>query len=233
VTVHNGIDMGTFRRDPRWRDATREAWGIPRDALVFGAVGRLDPVKGYDLAIEAFEKVTRRLGSRDVRLVLVGEGPARAELDRLVRDKGLGDRVLFPGFTDRPQEVYPALDVFVMPSLNEGLPLALVEAMASECCPIATNVGGVPEVIVDSTLGWIVPSGDRSRFADAMCEATRLDPQEMTRMGQRARTYVASRFDGRVTLAAIADLIERGPAGERRKAPQPAPRIRRLRQIDG
>jgi glycosyltransferase involved in cell wall biosynthesis len=209
VTVQNGIEIAKFHPDPRRRQEVRNKWGVPKDALVLGAVGRLAPVKGYEVAIESFARLMYSPTRRDIRLVLVGDGPSRGDLERLAREKGLTDRILFPGFTDRPQDIYPALDVFLMPSLNEGLPLALIEAMACQCCPIAMGVGGVPEVIVDASLGWLVEPGEQEHFFEAMKAVVQMNGDELAKMGRHAHEYVVRRFDAQVQLAAIADLIER------------------------
>jgi glycosyltransferase involved in cell wall biosynthesis len=209
VTIHNGIDPERFQPSGEHRSATRRAWGIPEDALVFGAVGRLDNLhKGYEVAVELFAELTRMLPSRDLRLVLVGEGPDGPSLKALAARLGVAHLVCFPGFTSRSWEVYPALDIFVMPSRMEGLPHALAEAMACGCCPIAMGVGGVPEVIPNPGLGWLVAPEDREGFFTAMTTAARCGPEERRQMGRRAREYVASKFNEKFQLGTLADLIE-------------------------
>lgn len=209
VVIHNGIDPERFRpnRDFRW--ASRSAWGIPDDALVFGAVGRLDNGhKGYDVAIELFAELTRMLPSQDLRLVLAGEGPDGPALKTLAVRLGVDHLVCFPGFTSRPWELYPAFDFYVMPSHNEGLPHALAEAMACGCCPIAWGVGGVPEVIPVPNLGWLVAPEDRQGFFTAMTDAVRCSSEQRLQMGSRAREHIVARFNERVQLSALGDLIE-------------------------
>jgi glycosyltransferase involved in cell wall biosynthesis len=88
------------------------------------------------------------------------------------------------------------------------LPLALVEAMACRCCPIAGSVGGVPEVVVNDTLGWVVQPGDDGAFLAAMQAAAALDPAERAAMGARAREHVAQHFNAARQFAALADVIE-------------------------
>ena len=221
VTIHNGVEVARFQADASVRERTRRNWGIPPDALVFGTVGRLHSRKGVALTVELFHQLTRSHPDRDVRLVLAGDGPARGELEQQVREKGLSARVLFTGYTDRAQDVYPALDVFLMTSLNEGLPLALVEAMACGCCPIAMGCSGVPEVITDDSLGWLVQPGDAAGFLDAMKAAARVSREQMTLMGQRARHQALTHFDAEVLLGATADLIETTARADRAGSPGP------------
>jgi glycosyltransferase involved in cell wall biosynthesis len=211
--VHNGINPSKYHPTAAWRQSCRSAWGVPEQALVLGAVGRLNPQKDYGLAVEAFARLMRARPGRDVRLVLVGEGPEREALQRTAAASGFGDRVIFPGPTDRAWEAYCAFDLFLMPSRNEGLPMALLEAMACGCCPVATDVGGVREVISDPGVGWLVPAGDREKFVAAVGEAAALAPEGRAALGQRARARVVAQFDARTQLAALARFVE-GESGE-------------------
>ncbi|MGH7847292.1 MAG: glycosyltransferase family 4 protein, partial [Candidatus Binatia bacterium] len=135
--------------------------------------------------------------------------PIEGSLRQQAKAAGVMPSVVFPGFTNRPWEALCALDVFIMPSLNEGLPLALLEAMASGCCPIAMGVGGVPEVITRNDLGWLIDAGDCEKFYQAMEGAARSDPEALLGMGQRAREYVLSHFTAEALFAQHADLIEK------------------------
>jgi glycosyltransferase involved in cell wall biosynthesis len=208
ATVHNGIDPDTFQPRLDCRAAVRTTWGIPRDALVFGAIGRFHPWKGFVLALELFRKMVSG-ASRDVRFVLVGDGPEYGALKRLAEEPDVREKVRLVGFTDRPWEIYPAFDVFLMPSHKEGLPLSLLEAMACECCPIAMGVGGIPEVINDPGLGWLVQPDDQRGFFEAMKEAAGIGPGRLREMGRKARERVVMNFDARRQFSALADLIEK------------------------
>ncbi len=221
VTIHNGVAVAKFQADASVRARTRRGWGIPSGALVFGTVGRLHSRKGVAQTVELFHQLTRSLPGRDMWLVLAGDGPARGELEKQVQEKGLSARVLFTGYTDRAQDVYPAIDVFLMTSLNEGLPLALVEAMACGCCPIAMGCSGVPEVITDDTLGWLVPPGDAAGFLGAMNAAAAMSREQMALMGQRARHQALTRFDAETLLGVTADLIETTAGADRAGSPGP------------
>jgi glycosyltransferase involved in cell wall biosynthesis len=209
VTIQNGVDAERFQPSRELRAASRHAWGVPPDSLVFGAVGRLDnKIKGYEVAVELFAALTRMLPSLDLRLVLVGEGPDGPVLKSLAASLGVDRFVCFPGFTSRPWEVYPAIDVFLMPSRIEGLPLALLEAMASGCCPIAMRAGGVAEVLSDPGLGWLVEVGDGPGFSSAMLAAARAGPGELLQRGRRSREHVVRHFHEATQLGVLADFIE-------------------------
>jgi glycosyltransferase involved in cell wall biosynthesis len=208
LTIHNGIDTQRFQPSAAHRSAARRAWGVPDDALVFGAVGRLSREKGYEVAIELFARLAGKHPDRPLRLVLVGDGPERALLEQIARSARLGERLVFAGFTDRPWEAYCGLDVFLLPSRDEALPLALLEAMACGCCPIAMGVGGVGEVISDDRLGWLVPPGNAWRFLAAMEAALDMDARSRAVMGQTVRRHVVASFDAQRQYAALADVIE-------------------------
>ena len=209
MTIRNGIDTATFQHSPTARQAVRNAWGIPDDALVFGAIGRLDPQKAYDVALDAFRQVVSRMPERDMRFVLVGEGPLRDELYRTARDHGLLDRFMLSEFTDRPWEAYSAFDIFLMPSRFEGLPLALLEAMACGCSPIAMSVGGISEVITDAGLGWLVAPGDESAFLTAMCSAAQASVDARLEMRRNVRQHVHSHFNAEIQYRSLAEWLER------------------------
>jgi glycosyltransferase involved in cell wall biosynthesis len=129
-------------------------------------------------------------------------------LDRMVKDNGLQDRVNLLDFTERPWEAYSAIDIFVMASSYEGLPLALLEAMACNCCPIAMAGRGIPEVLTDPRLGWLVKLGDQSAFVASMKAAAQMSFDARREMGQKAREHVINNFNSAVQLPALAKLIE-------------------------
>ena len=208
VTVHNGIDPERFQRDEVQRNCWRQQWNIPAAAVVIGLVGRLSQRKGYESALIGFQALVRQFPEKDFRFVFVGEGPHEQALRKLAGQIAPSDRVIFSPFCDRPWEPLSALDVFVMPSLTEGLPLALLEAMACGCCVVASAVGGIPEVITTPELGWLVPAGDTEAFTVAMTEAASRSPEERAGMGARAREHVSQNFNASVQFSILADTIE-------------------------
>jgi glycosyltransferase involved in cell wall biosynthesis len=219
VTVQNGVDVSRFRPDSVHGEAWRRRWGIDARAVAFGAMGRFAPMKGYNTALTAFQALLRRFPEEDLRLILVGEGPQeqvlRARASQIVPD----GRIVFASFCDRPWEALCALDVFVMPSLNEGLPLTLLEAMACGCCPIATAVGGIPEVLSKPEVGWLVPAGDGQAFAEAMIDAATRTPAQRASIGASAREHIVKDFNAAVQFNLLVDEIERSS----RVRPHPAP----------
>jgi glycosyltransferase involved in cell wall biosynthesis len=142
-TVPNGIDLSKFQM--RSRDASfRRSIGIPDDSLVLGSVGRLDEVKRPDILLAAFAAINSQFPN--THLLLVGDGPLMSDLRRQAADLKISDRVHFTGFQDNPAPYLHLLDIFVLTSRMEGMPLSVIEAAASGIPVIASNVGGLSEM---------------------------------------------------------------------------------------
>jgi glycosyltransferase involved in cell wall biosynthesis len=186
----------------------RAAWGIPHDALVFGTIGRFEPQKAFDVALQLFRQLVDSDSQRDIRLVLIGKGAMYEKIRCLVSEANLEKKVLLLDFTDRPWEAYSAFDVFIMPSKYEGLPFALLEAMACGCAPIAMGVGGIPEVLTHQELGWLVQPGDNQGFIAAMRDAANIGPGKLDEIGRRARDHIVLNFNAMRQYSKIAELTE-------------------------
>jgi glycosyltransferase involved in cell wall biosynthesis len=206
VTIRHGIDLEQFRPDSGMRARARASWGVPDDAFVFGTVRRFVHEKGIDVLVEAFAAL-RKAAKQDVRLVLIGEGPEQSALQALADRHGVGDAVVFPGFTLTPWTAYPGLDVFVIPSRIEALGVVVVEAMASGCFVIASRVGGIPEMVSDPSLGILVPAGDPAALSAAMHDTLNIGRDEMAAHVEHARRHVAEHFNLQVQCMRIADVM--------------------------
>ena len=158
VVIPNGIDPGPFRDAPAATPALRASLGLPADCEVAGAIGRLSAEKGLDCLLEA----TARLAQEHPRLhlLLVGEGPERRGLESRAAELGIAPRVHFLGLRPDVAEIYPVLDVFCMTSHREGLPIALLEALAAGRAAVVTPVGGIPDVIGSPRSGTGMNGGE-------------------------------------------------------------------------
>lgn len=169
----------------------RAALGVPDGAFVVCCAGRLSPEKGFDRVIEAL--AGEPLRGRVVYLVVAGEGPLREGLAAHAARLGVGDRVRLLGYRDDLQQVIRAADAFVLASLHEGMPNALMEALAQGRPCVATAVGGVRELMVDGESGLVIGESDPRLIAEAI--ARLMDAPELAaRLGRAARDRMATRF---------------------------------------
>jgi len=164
--IPNGVDTRHFRFNAEKRRVIRQQLGVQDNQLLLGTVGSYYPVKGHRFLIDAMQKLVGI--DRNVKLVMAGQGPLAEELRKQINDRALGENVQVVGYVEDTPGFLSALDIFVMPSLSEGQPLALLEAAANGRCIVATNVGGIPEIIVNGESGVIVSPGDVDALADAL-----------------------------------------------------------------
>lgn len=162
--------------------------GLPADAILVGAVGRLVPVKNLGLLVEAVAHLSRR--EPRIHLVLIGDGEDRENLQSRARGLGIAGKVHFLGWRIDLAKVYGGLDVVALSSINEGTPVSLIEAVSAGRPVVATSVGGVPEVLEKGNLGILVPSGD---FA-ALAEGVRQALARGQTLGEEDRRRVVARY---------------------------------------
>ncbi len=189
-TIYNGIDTLKYVQGDAGEDLRREL-GVAPGAPVVGAVGSLYPVKGHTYLVQAMAQIAKQLPS--VMCLLIGHGHLRATLEREVKVLGLERHVKFLGYRSDVPRLLGALDLFVLPSLSEGLPLSLLEAMATGRPVVATDVGGNPEVVQDGATGYLVEPRRPDLLADRILELL-MDPGRGKAMGVRARATVHERF---------------------------------------
>jgi glycosyltransferase involved in cell wall biosynthesis len=165
VVVH-GADTSLVVRGADARDEARRRLGLPADVPVVGTVGNFTAKKDQATLVRAFAALPPEPPElASAVLVLVGLGPLEGDLRALAAAEGVGDRVLFAGSRDDVFELLPGFDVFALSSRFEGLPISLLEAMATGVAPVVTPVGGIPEVVTDGRDGLLVPPGDPGALA--------------------------------------------------------------------
>ncbi|HJX28581.1 MAG TPA: glycosyltransferase, partial [Thermoanaerobaculia bacterium] len=182
--------------------AARAALGLGPEDVVLGAVGRLEPQKRFDLLLEAFAELRRGGARPGLRLVLAGEGSARAGLEAAARRLGVEDSCRFLGHRSDVAEVHHAFDLFVQSSDYEGTPNAVLEAMALETPVVATAAGGTGELIDNGEHGLIVPSGDVVRLRQAIERALE-DPAAAAGRAAAARTRVEGPLSFQARMRAV------------------------------
>jgi len=186
--IYNGVDLSQFRISPKRGKNWRTQWGIPSNAVVFGAAGRLIPIKRFDMLLEASAQVIANYPN--VHVVIAGEGSLRQVLEEQIKRLGLQFHVHLVGYQSDMVQFWNEVDVAVISSDSEGFPMVVLEACAAGIPVIATRVGGIPEVLTDDT-GILVEPGSPSLLAQAMMRM--LDPSVRAEYGRRAREN-AERF---------------------------------------
>lgn len=205
----NGVDLARFLSDTSPSEV-RKGLGFPQDSIIFGAVGRIDKLKGLDLLVSAFSLVSEK--EPRARLLFVGDSKGKgssfkAELLEQVELLHLADKTVFAGHQDDILLHFAALDVLVMPSRTEGFGRSAVEAMAMGKPVVVSDVGALPEIVSDGESGYVVKDGDMDGLAARMVE---LASNERLRrsMGEAGQKRVRQRFDLKQTIKELQDIYK-------------------------
>ena len=203
TVVRLGIDLPRrVDNDDEQRRETRRQMGLREDAFVVGWVGRMTAVKRTDLVVLALQKLVEL--DVDAFVVLVGDGPDRDHLERYAHDLGVIKRCLFLGYQEDVARFYDAIDVLVLPSINEGTPVSVIEALAARRPAVATRVGGVPDVVRDGVDGFLVDAEDSDALAARLAELA-ADPERRAQMGEAGHARVIERY----AVARLVDDVDR------------------------
>ena len=188
ATIHSGVDLDRFPSGSADPVQIKKDMGIPGDSLVVGTAGRLTPIKGHRFFLEAAKEI---LAVRpDVFFLVLGHGELMDSLKEMSSRLRIADRVKFPGWRPDVCTVMSAFDVFVLPSLNEGMGRVIVEAMALGKPVVASSIGGILDLVKDGWNGLLVPAGDAGALAGAIIRLLR-NPEERKTMGDRGKETAA------------------------------------------
>jgi glycosyltransferase involved in cell wall biosynthesis len=202
--IYNAVDWSQLDQTVT-RDVMRASLRLPLDAPVIGIIARLTEQKGHRVL---FDALVGHRGLAHAHLVVVGDGELRDELERRAVALALADRVRFLGARRDLGNILAAMDVFVMPSFWEGLPLSLVLAMGAGLAVVATRVAGIPEVVQDDATGLLVPPGDSAALGEALARVIN-DDATRTRLGHAAQAFVRPRFGVDGYVRAMTALYDR------------------------
>ena len=204
VQIHSGVDIEKFRQVPVNAVEKKRSLGLDQNGLVVGFIGWLLPVKGPMHLLKAMEDVWRDYD--DAVLVFIGKGDLDVDLRTAALKTGANGRVNFLGWRNDIDEIMPLFDIFVLPSLNEGMGRVLVEAMAAGKPIVASNVGGIPDLVEHDNNGLLVPPGDEKALAAAIMQLID-DPEKAKLMGQRGRE-LCHQFSVEAMVEKIDNLYE-------------------------
>ncbi len=200
--IHNGIDLESFHVTIQ-RMEKRKEWQVDDKTVLIGTVGRLVPVKGHIVLLEALHIL--RDSHANVRVLLVGDGPLRGHLEAEVRRLGLNQSVIFAGHQEQSYDFINMMDIFVLPSLHEGIPMVLLEAFALSRPVIASRVGGIPEVVTHAHSGLLVTPSKPHELAAAIRTLIE-DRSSALAFGEAGRSHVEREYSARMMADRTAAL---------------------------
>ncbi len=202
ITIHNGIDDDCAVIENRGSDLKNEL-GISLNHSVIGTIAHLEEHKGHKYLLEAASLLLS--SKRDISFLFVGEGTLKEKLKKLCVDLKIENNIIFVGERSDISEILFSIDIFVLPSLREGLGLAILEAMACGKPVIATNVGGIPEIVKDGVSGILVPPKDPKSLYRAMSDLLD-DREKCEEMGRFGKRVYDESFRARTMVGKIEDL---------------------------
>ena len=195
--LYNGVDATRFspRKAASALTNVIPAEFLTKESIVIGTVGRMEPVKDQLTLAHAFTQLFDQSGSqaKDLRLIMIGDGDLRVEAQNIVDNAGVAKQVWLPGSQENIPELMQAMDIFVLPSRNEGISNTILEAMATGLPVVATRVGGNPELVIEDSTGLLVPADQPTAMADALYKYV-VNPDQRKAHGQAGRERVEKNF---------------------------------------
>ena len=191
INIPLGLELDSFFNCDQYKGILRAELGIASEKKLIGIVARLTPIKNHYLFLDSAKIVLQSY--KNAVFLIVGDGELRQHLEEYAKSLGISDHVLFLGFRRDAPVIYADLDIVVLSSLNEGLPVTVIEGMASGKPIVATNVGGVAELLDDGKYGIIVPSSNPEELAKGMLEILN-SPDKAKKMGELGRQSAMSKY---------------------------------------
>lgn len=204
--IWNGIDGNRYRaRCDDFIARKRAEFGIPPGAFVLGTVGRCSVEKNQKMLIELLLTIPQE---KNCFLVIVGDGPLRPDLESYATEKGIGGRIRFTGIREDTEQIYPVFDVFVLSSNREGMPLAVIEAMASALPVVSTDVGGIKNIVTEGWNGYLVPTNDIRAMLERI-DLLQRETETRKRLGGNGRSFFEKYLSEEKMIQQYEDLFER------------------------
>jgi glycosyltransferase involved in cell wall biosynthesis len=190
-----GFELNEFLKDDNGNnvDKLREELNIPKEAAVIGIIGRLTAIKNHKMFLEVAKEVKRKDSPKKIKFLIIGDGEMKDELIALSSKSGIREDVIFAGWRKDMDLVYKAMDIVTLTSLNEGTPVSLIEALASGRTVVATDVGGVRDIVENGKSGFIVPSNDIDAFSEATSRLLN-DVKKRKEFGLYGRDFIKGKY---------------------------------------
>ena len=205
--VHNGIEITEHPPvDGPLRKQARDEFGWTDDHLVVGIVAQFRPAKKHDFLIQALTRLQDRFPS--IRLLMIGEGEREKELKRLAQELGVNEKVIFAGYRSDARRLLAGMDVFALPSLVEGEPVSLMEAMDAGLPVVAAAAGGIPEIVSNNTGGILIEPNNLDALCDALARILS-DSQQRKQMGAAGRERIHQLFSAQRMTEEFQNCYER------------------------
>ena len=189
--IYNGVDLNVFNNLLVLKDTKYSELSISKNDLIIGSVGRLMRVKNYPCLIRAFKILSQEFNH--VKLLLIGEGPDMLEIKSLIEKLDLTNKIKLLGNRNDIRDILTVMDIFVLPSISEGISLSILEAMASHVPVVTTNVGGNPEIIENGKNGILVGPDNADELANAI-RTLIVNPDKRKELGNSGRKIVEEKF---------------------------------------
>ncbi len=209
VRIYNGVEVDeycmTYEKMASRRSRFRKESGIGDKAPIVGVIGRLVWQKGFKYFVDAIPEVLNKF--KQARFLIVGEGVLKDELEEKCKRLKLADKIIFSGFRSDIKDIFASIDIFVMPSLLEGLPMVLLEAMAMAKPIVATDIDGIKEILVDGEAGLLVPPKESNELSEAIIDLL-IHRDQAYQMGLAARKIVEERFEIDIMVQKVEEVYD-------------------------
>ncbi|MDD4878948.1 MAG: glycosyltransferase family 4 protein [Candidatus Omnitrophica bacterium] len=202
-----GLELGRLSSIVSRSEKFRGELHVGKDCILIGIIGRLVPVKNHRMFLDACKKLFDAAGIPDIKCAIIGDGEERAGLEGYAEKLGIREKIVFVGWKKEMADVYADLDIVALTSLNEGTPVALIEALASGRPVVSTDVGGVKDVVEDGINGYLAASGDAAGFAKCLLGLAQ-DHKKRGEFGSNGRRKVLQKYSKERLVKDITALYE-------------------------
>lgn len=205
VIIPLGFELEKMESLEKYKGYFREKFSIPNDSLVIGIIGRITDIKNHDLFLDIAQHISQK--QEDVHFLIIGDGELRSTLEEKVQTNNLSQKIHFTGWINETAKIYADIDILVQTSKNEGTPVTIIEAMWYSIPVVSTNVGGIPDLILDKKTGFLINSFQPNDFVDVLLELLS-DDQLRENIGSESHIFIKQNFSIDRLIKDIRDLYD-------------------------